>query len=88
MCFGPKNPRQYRDVIYKFSMNAKLHILNLHTQDGFSSSYGGRLERKSARYLATFAYIWAVISSVICVILFVFNIVAMEVLLSKLCRLM
>ena len=84
MCFGPKNPRQCRDVIYKFLMNAKMPILNFHTQDESSSSYGGRLRRKSAKYLATIAYIWAVISAVICVILFVFNIIAMEVLLSKL----
>lgn len=84
ICFGPKSPRQCRDTIYQFSMNAKMPILNSHQRDRFLSKYGGRFRKTPAKYLAIFAYIWAVISSVICVILFVFNIIAMEVLLSKL----
>ena len=49
ICFGPRNPRQCRDVIYKSSMNAKMSILNSHQQDGLLSRYGERLRKKTAK---------------------------------------
>lgn len=82
MCFGPKTPRQCRDIIFRCLTNAKMPVIHSH-QQGNISRYRGGWQRVLAKYLAIFAYIWAVISSIICVILFVITIIAMEVLLSK-----
>ncbi|CAF9905753.1 hypothetical protein IMSHALPRED_003962 [Imshaugia aleurites] len=84
ICFGRKSPRQCRTVIYKFVNDAKMPRSKFHQRHRSVSRYGCILQKMSAKYLAIFAYLWTVISSIICVVLFVFNIIAMELLLSDL----
>lgn len=83
MCFGRRSPRQCRMVVYKSVRNARILVFRSRHGHGTASRGNGRLQRRSAKYLAIIAYLWAVFSTVLCVILFVFNVVAMEVLLSK-----
>ena len=82
MCFGRKTPRQCRIVIYNFVNNAKLPGSKSLQRHRSISRYGGRWQKTTAQYLAISAYLWAVVSSIICVILFVFNIFAMEFFLT------
>ena len=71
-----KNPRECRGIIYSFFRDLRLPI---------SGCEGGeRWQKRAAKYVAIFAYLWAVLASILCVTLFLFNIAAMEYLLANL----
>ena len=68
--FGGRNLRQCRNILY-------LRLGKL--KPGFMKSPNG-----ISKYLAIMAYLWAVFVSIICIPMFVFNIVASELLISLL----
>lgn len=82
MCFGRRSPRQCRQLIYKFFRDVKMPNFKAQQWQGTITVYGQEWQRTLAKYLAISAYLWAVIASVICVMLFFFNIIALELLLS------
>ena len=78
--FGRKNPGQVRDIVYSFI--ARLSI-GFHSQilraDSVSSTH---LQRRVAKYTATLAYFWAVIATVLLVLLFLVDVIFMELILT------
>jgi len=82
LCFGRRNPRQCRGVIYNFLKKVTLGF------DSHSSKVGGRGSRgwrkRTAKYIATMAYLWTVVASFLSVVLFTTNIIMMEILLGDL----
>ena len=77
--FGRRSPRQCRRVIYFFLRNSKIESRFRRTT---SSRGGAKWQKRLAKYIAIIAYLWAVLSTVLSVVLFVFNVIAMELLLS------
>ena len=76
--FGRRSPRQSRDVIYKYLYLKALPLLSR------GSVHHKKWQRRIAKYFAISACLWSFIASVLCVLLFFFNLVALEYLLSNL----
>ena len=80
LCFGRRVPRQARNIIYPFlrGISFGFHYPPFGI-DGGKTNYW---QKKSAKYTALLAYLWAVTASVVSVLLFLINAIAMEMLLS------
>ena len=81
-CFGRRNPRQCRSLIYVFIKNVNLPFSFRCPRAGSGSQRTGRWKRQAAKLVALIAYLWAVVSSGLCVLLFITNIVVFETLLT------
>lgn len=80
LCFGRRNPRQVRDVIYSFAKSLRL---GFQAQDSEVDN-GGSWQKQIAKYIAMIAYFWTVIASVLSVLFFLANIVVLELFLAYL----
>ena len=80
VCFGRRNPRQARNTIYTLLVG--LHLGSFPRLLRMNHKASGRWHKRVARYVATIAYLWAVLASILSVLLFLANIVTMEVLLA------
>ena len=70
---GRKTPRQSRYVVYSFLKTALLPILFFRTREQWY--------KHIARLIAILVYLWEVITGVVCVLLFILSIAAIEYLL-------
>lgn len=81
--FGRQTPRQYRMTIYSLLKDVSLPLLGSHQTGNLTTRIGRVLRRGMAKYVAIVAYLWAVVASVLCVLLFFISIAASEYLLMS-----
>ena len=79
LCFGRMTPHQARDVVYAWILWPSIRSSSRATRADTVAST--RLRKRIAKYVANLAYTWAVIATILSVLLFLVNITAMEVFL-------
>ena len=82
LCFGRKTPRQARDIVYSFIVNLSNDAVAISSQ--IDGTAGRSIQRRAAKYIAIFAYFWAVIATVLSALLFLANVIIMELVLAYL----
>ena len=80
LVFNRQTPRQSRRTIYQFILN--LPSMSQTVSSSVENSRRRRRQKLVAKWLATIAYLWAVVASILSIILFIGNIVIMELLLT------
>ena len=80
-CFGRRKPRQCRYIIYVFLSNVNWRL----GWQGIKMGYRGdkHWQKRTAKTIAAVAYLWTVFATLLSVLFFIFNIVAMEAFLAE-----
>lgn len=80
LCFGRRNPRQARDGKYSFTKSLSISVGPRSFKEKFGMNRPWK--KRIAKYIAVVAYLWAVVASVLSVLLFVTNFIVLELLLT------